>query len=85
MTTIRPTTPGLVQPQTSPADAARLAAQKAFFDAALGRAPAPTAPSAAAQVQAAPVNRQPTTSQIQAAQAEPTRLLRPGSLLDIRV
>ena len=62
------------------ADAARSAAQKAFFDAAMGRAP-PTAPQAAT---AAII---PQRAEVRpAATAEtPTRVLRPGSLLDIRV
>lgn len=82
MTTIRPNpqaqTP--LQPQQTGADPARLAAAKAFFALAAGR-PAPTADAAAATPPAtvpAQVNR--------VADAEsPQKILRPGSILDIRV
>ena len=61
-------TPGLARPQ--PTDLpARTAAQRAFFDAALGRAGAPTV---------APADVKVTT-------LAPDKPLRPGSLLDIRV
>ena len=64
-----------------PVDPARAAAQRAFFEAALGRTPAAAAPAPAAVVQAqAPVQR---TSEPSA--ARPEKVLRPGSLLDIRV
>ena len=71
-------------------DAARAAAQKAFFEAALGRTSAPqaTAPAApAAQPQAAPpaihvtrLNATPVGND-----EPPQRILRPGSLLNILV
>ena len=86
MTPIRPTAaPPL--PQTGPSqDAGKLAAQKAFFAMVSGQAQAApaAAPSIAAQPVAAavpaPVNR------IATAPAEaPAKVLRPGSLLDIRV
>jgi hypothetical protein len=91
VTPIRPNafpTPGV---QPSPADAARTAAQRAFFDAAMGRSAAP-APSAAAAA-AAPVGVfTPSAAPVQRAEirpaadaAPPTKMLRPGSLLDIRV
>lgn len=61
------------------------AAQKAFFDAALGQATiaAPTVPV----VSIIPVTRaQPSAgSSGGSAEGKPTRPLRPGSLLDIRV
>lgn len=83
MTTIRPN----VYPQQAPLggqrdDAAKLAAQRAFFNAALGQAPQASAPAAAAPVETPlAVNRV-----VQAAPAEaPQKILRPGSLLDIRV
>jgi hypothetical protein len=66
------------------ADAAKLAAQKAFFEAALGRpaAPAavqPAAPTAVSTPAAAP-RRLPEPG------AEtPQKILRPGSLLDIKI
>lgn len=74
--------------------AAKTAAQRAFFDAALGKAagapqqaPAPATPVRATPVQAQtqatpqPVQRMPTAQPAE----PPTRILRPGSLLDIRV
>jgi hypothetical protein len=86
VTTIRPNLPPLPPgPAQKPADAGRLAAQKAFFAIAAGQAAAPaqavqaaraTAPAAAP----APVHRTP-----QAPAEAPVRPLRPGSLLDIRV
>ena len=68
------------QPQR-PADAARAAAQRAFFEAAMGKtaAPAASAPAPPAQV-AAPVQRTADP-----AAGKPEKILRPGSLLDIRV
>ncbi len=94
MTPIRPNAYP-VQPAANPAaDAARTAAQRAFFDQALGRANAPTQ-APATQAPAAPAFRPapaPVSAPVQRAQiipdpaaAEPTRVLRPGSLLDIRV
>jgi len=71
---------------TRPADPARLAAQKAFFDMALGKAAgasAPTGPAVstpAAAPQPAVANRTPDSNA-----PAPTKTLRPGSLLDIRV
>jgi hypothetical protein len=74
-----------VQPAANPAaDAARQAAQKAFFAAAMGRSGAPAAPQAAAVfTPAAPIQRAEVRPD-PAAEA-PAKLLRPGSLLDIRV
>jgi hypothetical protein len=72
------------------ADASRAAAQKAFFDAAMGRAAAPAPPAAATAPRpaifapvAAPISRVEVRP-VPGADA-PARLLRPGSLLDIRV
>ena len=61
-------------------DVARNAAQKAFFQAAMGQA---QAPAAAPQEASAPrpVHRVPTNLPAD----PPERILRPGSLLDIRV
>jgi hypothetical protein len=85
LTPIRPN--GLsVPPPTHPsAEAARTAAQRAFFDAALGRAgaPAPALQTASAVFTPAPIQR-PQRMPDPAAEP-PTRPLRPGSLLDIRV
>jgi hypothetical protein len=73
-TPIRPSNlPAAPQPAASAkADAARAAAQRAFFQAAQ----AATTPAVFAQ----PVQRIPDP-----AAAPPTRILRPGSLLDIKV
>lgn len=84
VTTIRPN----AFPQHAPLggqrdDPARLAAQRAFFQAAMGQAQAPvqtTAPVAAPQA-AQTINR---VAEAGAAEA-PQKILRPGSLLDIRV
>jgi hypothetical protein len=86
VTPIRPTgypTP----PQPNPAaDAARLAAQRAFFDQALGRAAQASKAQAPAVVQA-----QAAPAPVVRAAAGPApsdgaaKLPRPGSLLDIRV
>ena len=90
-----PVRPSYPQPlptgaQAGGADAARLAAQKAFFDMAMGRSqaaatPAPTA--AVAPAAAAPAPRPVTqVPRLPDPGAEPPqRILRPGSLLDIRV
>jgi hypothetical protein len=79
------------------ADAQRSAAQRAFFDAAMGRAAPPGAP-AAPQAPAATVTATRASFFTPAAPAAPraeirpdpaadapARVLRPGSLLDIRV
>ncbi|WP_374472085.1 hypothetical protein [Phenylobacterium sp.] len=85
MTPIRPT--GLAptppaQPVQRP-DAGRLAAQRAFFDMIAGKTPAAAAPAAAA---AQPEPAVASPQRIAPAPAEPpARILRPGSLLDIRV
>ncbi|WP_304170053.1 hypothetical protein [Phenylobacterium aquaticum] len=83
------TTPNVQRP-----DATRSAAQRAFFEAALGKAapqaiqtqtiaqPAATPRTASPAVaQAAYVQKIPTTLPTEA----PTRYLRPGSILDIKV
>ena len=90
MTTVRPP----ILPPTSAAaqparpDAARLAAQKAFFDLAMGKAAAP----AAAVASTAPASRNPAPPAAAGASRlpdpsadKPQKILRPGSLLDIRV
>ena len=66
------------------ADAAKLAAQKAFFEAALGRAAAPTgvqpaAPTGVSTPAAAPQRRPGPDAET------PQKILRPGSLLDIKI
>ena len=80
---LRPVPPGPQAQTPQRADPARLAAQRAFFDLAMGKAAAPPPPAAAAPAQAA---RPPAAGAAPTAQAEaPQKLLRPGSLLDIRV
>jgi hypothetical protein len=93
VTPIRPSAYPVQQPANPAADAARVAAQRAFFDAAMGRAnaPAASAPSSsppAAQALAAarapaPVQRAQIVPDPNA--PAPAKVLRPGSLLDIRV
>jgi hypothetical protein len=66
------------------ADAAKLAAQKAFFEAALGRPAAaaavqPATPTAVSTPAAAPQRRPEPGAEM------PQKILRPGSLLDIKV
>lgn len=89
MADIRPTS---WQPAQPPAPAAgRTAAQRAFFDAAMGRTPAPptaspTAPPRTAQ--AATATATPAVRPLQTAPLDPEppkKILRPGSLVDIRV
>jgi hypothetical protein len=69
------------------AEAARAAAQKAFFDAAMGRATAaqPATPPSAQGFTQPPAPAQVARVAPDSAAQPPTRLLRPGSLLDIRV
>ena len=86
---VQPPRPG-VTPQlparTTPANGARSAAQKAFFDAALAKTNAPAAPAPTATVQAAAPKPGVTRLRAETIQAEPpSRILRPGSLLDIKV
>jgi hypothetical protein len=73
-------------PQASGADSARLAAQKAFFEAAMGKA-APAAPIQAAALAPPPVQRdfRASPQAMAEAQEQPRKILRPGSLLNIVV
>ncbi len=71
---------------TEPASAS--AAQRAFFQAALGKAQAPAAPAPAPRTTtvATPAATPLRAERVVAPTAEaPTRYLRPGSLLDIKV
>lgn len=74
-------------PQTGGADSARLAAQKAFFEAAMGKASAPAAPVAPTAPVAPAVQRDFRASPQVVAEAEsqPRKILRPGSLINIVV
>ena len=87
MNPIRPAVYPPLQPGQGPG-AAKSAAQRAFFDAALGKAtggatgvPVQTAAAQTPVVHATPVQRMPTGQPTEAQQ----KILRPGSLLDIRV
>jgi len=80
----------LAQPPASAAagpEAARAAAQRAFFDAAMGRSAAPQAPAAPRPAAVAPgsVPIQRAEIRPQPSSEVPQRILRPGSLLDIKV
>jgi len=83
MTPVRPPSlPAVAPTSPTPRNDARTAAQRAFFEAALGKAPsAPVAAAPAAQT--APAAPRVETA---AATEEPAkRFPRPGSILDIRV
>ena len=90
MTTVRPPVWPTVQPPASGgAGNARTAAQRAFFDAALGKAGAPQpapvqAPTVRAETAVQPA-AQPVRSVFTPPTEEPRKILRPGSLLDIKV
>lgn len=74
MTAIRPNLPPLGHPAAAPQPAGAQSAARAFFDLAAGKAPAAAAPTPA-----------PAQRIVQAPIEAPSRPLRPGSLLDIRV
>ena len=87
---VQPPRPGstpLVPARPAAPGAARAAAQKAFFEAALNKAGAPvaaTAPTAQARTTAI----KPAITRLRAERIDPeppNRTLRPGSLLDIKV
>lgn len=64
------------------------AAQRAFFEAALGKVEAPAAPAPArpaVEAPARPQPPQPTVTRINIADEPPSRLMRPGSFVDIKV
>ncbi|WP_369061392.1 hypothetical protein ABOZ73_05570 [Caulobacter sp. 73W] len=79
MTDIRPNNwPAVTPQQHAPAKAnPRTSAQKAFFDQALSKA--------GVEAYAAPQKPQPQPTSQTAAGGQPTRLLRPGSLVNILV
>ena len=84
MTTIRPNLYPQTQTRPQNQDSAKLAAQRAFFDAlSQARAPAAAAPTAATIQAATPAPAQRTTATVPTEQ--PQKILRPGSLFDIRV
>ena len=80
MNPIRPNVLPLTTPGTSAQDAAKLAAARAFFAAAMGQgnAVSATAPSEPATV----ATNRPASA---ASGDAPQKFLRPGSLVDIRV
>jgi hypothetical protein len=85
-TPIRPGAPNLPPQPSQAVDPAKLAAQRAFFQAALGKAGAPQASAAAAPIAAAQPTAAAQPVQRATAPAEaPQKVLRPGSLIDIRV
>ena len=81
MTPIRPQSPQSLPPARSAAPAAD--ARSAFFQAVKGSAA--VAPTAAAQTRPQPPALTMTRVQAQPQSPPPTRNLRPGSLLDIKV
>jgi len=88
MSTVRPAGwPSVpAQPTSTPASGAGAATRSAFFQAALGDA-APTRPAQAAasvqmQAQAQPQRQAPARPFVQP-DAQPQKILRPGSLLNI--
>ena len=88
MTTIRPNLYPQTQARPQNQDSGKLAAQRAFFDAlsqARGpaQAAATAAPTAVSTAQAAPAPVQRMAAATPAEQ--PQKILRPGSLFDIRV
>jgi len=86
VTAIRPPSWPAVQTPTQGTGGARTAAQRAFFDAALGKAAPAVAPASVVQTRPEPA---PEVIRVRTVRVEnteqPTRILRPGSLLDIRV
>jgi len=83
-----------IQPQAnpqSPASDARTAAQRAFFQTALVKAGAPVVPAAPTQATPAPTSAravQPGVTRLKdetTVPPHPGRILRPGSLVDIKV
>jgi hypothetical protein len=85
VTTIRPNLYPQTQTRPQNQDSAKLAQQRAFFNAAMGEAQAPAqtaAPLVAPTASGAPAQT-PRTASMPAEQ--PQKVLRPGSLIDIRV
>ena len=84
MTPIRPGIPPATPATNAGSDAARLAAQRAFFQQAMGR-PAATTALAPAIVQASTLPVRTVELRSSPNAEAPAKILRPGSLLDIRV
>ncbi|ATQ44477.1 hypothetical protein [Caulobacter mirabilis] len=91
MTAVRPPNWPTVQPASSGGTGgARTAAQKAFFEAALGRAGAAQAPATQTPVVRAQTMPQPAAERVrstfvQQTAEQPQKILRPGSIIDIKV
>lgn len=89
MTAVRPPNWPTVQPSNSGgAGNARTAAQKAFFEAALGRANAPQqaqTPVVRAQTMPQPAAERVRSTFVQQPAEQPQKILRPGSIIDIKV
>ena len=79
MSAIRPDLPAVTPQAAGDAPAVRNA-QAAFFRAAMAQVQAPQP-----QIASAPRTVQTTVTPTSTTSAEPTRMARPGSLLDIRV
>ncbi len=85
MTTIRPNLYPQTQARPQPADSGKLAAQRAFFDT-LSQARGQAQATSSTTTTSAPAAAAPTQRAAPATSGEtPTKILRPGSLFDIRV
>jgi hypothetical protein len=86
---ITPSSQALTPTRAAGASESVKAAQRAFFNAALGQAPAQTVVKSVAATASTAVQPVITPRTIMpqstADSARPTRILRPGSLLDIKV
>ena len=80
MSTVRPPIFPQAQAPNQGVQPSRNPGQRAFFEAALGKTAPQAAPAMAAPA-AAPVQKIPTSLPVD----PPEKILRPGSLLDIRV
>ena len=91
LTPIRPNAAPPTPAAQPAAEAARTAAQRAFFDAALGRAGSPqparaTGPTGSTAFAPSQATAAASRARLPDPTAEaPQKILRPGSLLDIRV
>jgi hypothetical protein len=90
VTVVRPPVwPPVTPPASGGAGNARTAAQRAFFEAALGKTAAPQgrptpAPAVRAETVPQPAAQRVRTEFVQPTE-QPQKILRPGSLLDIKV
>lgn len=85
MTTIRPNLYPQTQARPQPADSGKLAAQRAFFDT-LSQARGQAQATSSSTTTAAPTAAAATQRTTPATSGEtPSKILRPGSLFDIRV